>query len=271
MLKPIVSQRGFGGSLAGTLVAAGLLLAPLAAAAGPIPPNWTAVGTAGTGTANGVVTAPPLGGPEYQYVTTDGGVTGGGTLGAGFGSETNGSTLTTNVFAAAAGDALEFYFNYVTSDGSGFADYGWARLLGGLGNEIAILFTARTQPAPGNIVPGFGLPPAAATLTPASVGIQAGTTWDELGGSSGGCFNSGCGHSGWIQSAYTITTAGNYQLQFGVTNWADTAFDSGMAIAGTTIGGAPIDPVPVPAPAALGLFGMGLLGLAVVRRRRKSA
>jgi hypothetical protein len=32
------------------------------------------------------------------------------------------------MFAATAGTALNFYFNYVTSDGAGFADYGWAEL-----------------------------------------------------------------------------------------------------------------------------------------------
>jgi len=273
MTHRTLPAAGLARRFAGPLLGAGLLLAPLAALAGPIPTGWTAIGNAGSGTPNGVVTAPPVGGPGYQYVTTDGGAIGGGTLGAGFGSETDGSTLTTSTFAAEAGDTLEFYFNYVTSDGSGFADYAWARLIDTLANEIAILFTARTQPAPGNIVPGFGLPPAAATLTPASIGIQAGTTWSELGGSSGGCFSSGCGHSGWIQSVYTIGAAGSYQLQFGVTNWSDQAFDSGMAIAGTTIEGVPIDdnPVPVPAPAALGLFGMGLAGLMVARRRRPAA
>ena len=107
-------------ALPGTLLAATIALAPFASAsAGPIPTGWTSVGNAGSGTPNGVVTAPPVGGPGYQYVSTDNG-------GAGFGNETDGSTLTTSVFAAAAGDSLEFYFNYVTSDGSGFADYAWS-------------------------------------------------------------------------------------------------------------------------------------------------
>jgi len=65
---------------------------------------------------------------------------------------------------------------------------------------------------------------------------------------------------------YTLPTPGNYQLQFGVTNWADTAFASGLAIAGATINDREI--VQVPASMAISLFGVGLLALGAVVRRR---
>ncbi|WP_207541329.1 NF038132 family protein, partial [Sabulicella rubraurantiaca] len=256
------------------LAGLGFLALPQVAEAAPIPAGYVCAGACGTLGADGVVTAPPIGGSTYQYVTTDGGVNGVGALPGvgGTGSPTDGSTLTTPVFTAQAGDALNFAFNYVTSDGSGFADYAWARLVTDANVEVALLFTARTTQG-GNTVPGFGMPAPAATLTPSSTPINPGaTTWSPLGGNSGSCFispSAGCGNTGWILSSYTIAAAGNYKLQFGVTNWDDRAFDSGMAIAGVTVGGKPIDPVPVPAPASLALLGFGLAGIAAVRRRRE--
>ena len=157
---------------------------------------------------------------------------------------TNGSRLQSNLFSATAGEALEFYFNYVSSDGSGFADYAWARLLDSGGNEVALLFTARTTPA-GNAVPGFGVPLPTATLTPSPVAIiPGGPVWSPLGSDSGACFNVGCGYTGWILSQYTIAAAGNYRLEFGTANWQDQLFESGLAFDGLTIGGVPIPPAP---------------------------
>ena len=228
----------------------------------------TCVGNCGTAGANGVVTAPP-GGTTYSYVTTDGGVSGGGQL-PGEGGY-NGSSYTTAVFSAAAGDDLNFNFNFVTSDGSGYADYAWAALLTAALDPVAILFTARTQPD-GSIVPGFDLPGVEATLTPASVPIiDGGPVWSPLGGSSGDCYNgvgNGCGYTGWINSTYDIANAGNYVLAFGVTNWSDDAYDSGMAFSGITVAGVPIgNAVPEPGTWAMMLLGFGAVGFAMRRRR----
>ncbi len=240
-----------------------------AAAASSIPAGWTCTGSCGSSGADGVVPLSPLGTSAYQWISTNGGIAGVGALAGvgGSGHPTNGSTLQTNTFSAAAGNLLNFFFDYTTSDGSGFADYAWAELVNTSDNSTALLFTARTTPG-GNSVPGFDMPPPAATLNPSSVTIQDGkTTWSPLGGSSGACFNGmgqGCGTTGWVDSSFTVSTAGSYFLLFGVTNWNDTLFDSGMAIDGVTIGGKPIIG---PEPATLLLLGIGVVPLLLKRRR----
>ncbi|HEV8413952.1 MAG TPA: NF038132 family protein [Bryobacteraceae bacterium] len=243
-----------------------VVLSLMAAALAPVSALAdTCLGTCGALGANGVVTLSPAGNSTYQYVTTNGGVSGGGEISSVGG--TNGSTFTTSVFGSNAGDQLNFYFNYVTSDGAGFADYSWAELQTGTGTHVAWLFTARTEPS-GNTSPGVGLPADDSTLVPSSSAIiGGGPAWSPLGGSSGGCFDAGCGYTGWIQSQYKIAAAGNYKLLFGVTNWDDTLFDSGLAFDGATIGGVPIESG-VPEPASIGLVGIGVAGLLWARRRK---
>lgn len=231
----------------------------------------TTVGTYGTASANGDVTAPP-GGGAYNYVTTAGGVSGGGQI-AGVGG-TTGSSWTSDAFTAAAGDILSFSFNYVTSDGAGFSDYGWAALLDSSQSVVAYLFTARTTPS-GNTSPGFGLPANSATLNPGATPIIANQTdWSALGADSGKCYSGGCGMTGWITSTYEIVTAGTYSLTFGVTNTVDSGYQSGLAWSGARVGDTviPDDTVStVPVPATLPLLA-GALGLpAFLRRKARKA
>src|SRR5690625_1120655 len=242
---------------------------------GSVPDGWTYVGNAGSGTPAGVVTAAPTASGNYTYISTFNAPSGGGTLPAVGGSSTDGSTLTTSVFSAAAGDALKFYFNFVTSDGAGFADYAWVQLLNITGGSDFLMFTARTTPD-GNTVPGFGMPDigAGVTLNPGTVSVTpGGPEWSALGDNSGSCYDFGCGFTGWVESSFTITEAADYQLQFGVSNWSDTAFATGLAIAGATIAGTPIDPnepsvIPLPAAGWMLLAGLG--GLGMIRRRRET-
>lgn len=232
----------------------------------------TCVGNCGTSGADGVVTLPPNGASSYQWISTDDGTDGvGGLPGGALGDETNGSTLATTQFSATSGTLLDFYFNYVTSDGADYADYAWAGLFDSSDNLVSLLFTARTKPS-GSIVPGQGMPPVNAALTPSPVLIIGGAPiWSPLGGGSGDCWDTGCGYTGWINADYTIAAAGDYYLKIGVTNWGDEDYNSGLAMAGVTVGGVPV-PTGVPEPASLGMFGLGVLlaGLLVGLRRRRA-
>lgn len=237
-----------------------------------IPSGWSCTGSCGTAAADGVVGLAPDGGAKYGWVSTDGGVNGVGLAGVGgSGSPTDGSVLRSNLFSANAAEVLKFSFNFVTSDGSGFADYAWARLLDASNNLVALLFTARTAPS-GSIVPGFSMPTPTVTLNPTNVPIISGAPlWSPLGDDSGACYSgvgNGCGHTGWINTSFELASSGIYQLEFGVTNWTDTGYDTGMAIDGVTIGGRVItDPNPVSAPATFALFGLGFAGLMLRRRK----
>ena len=181
---------------------------------------------------------------------------------------TNGSQYTSTTFRAAANDPLTFLFDYVTSDGAGWADYAWSELQTAAGAHVAWLFTARTQPS-GNTSPGFGLPADSATLDPTGSNIQSGTEWTPLADYSGACYAAGCGNTGWIQSNYTIATAGTYQVVYGVSNWGDTLYQSGLAFDALAVNGTavPVAGVPEPATWLMMLVGFGLIGGAMRKRR----
>jgi hypothetical protein len=240
-------------------------------------------GACGSLGANGDVTAPPSSSSSYGWVSTFGGINGVGQLPTVGG--TDGSTFTTSAFAAKAGDNLQYYFNYISSDGQNgvgqfvFEDYASVQLVdANTDAPVAMLFNARTEPT-GNIVPGAGLPsispgvtldPAAVTISAGS-GLNGGPVWAPLGSYSGQCWGPGCGLTGWVKSDYTVGSDGTYRLIFGVTNWGDTVFDSGLAFSGINIGGTPIeDSVPEPSSWAVMLIGLGTIGGFMRKHRNKA-
>ena len=117
-------MRNSGKVLVSAAAAASLAIAGQSALAqsfnSGLPAGWTVNGTAGTSDGNGVVTLVPIAGSTaYGWVSTEGS---NAKTDYGIGGETNGSTLRSVAFAAATGDDLKFSFNYVTSDGSSYAN-----------------------------------------------------------------------------------------------------------------------------------------------------
>lgn len=224
----------------------------------------------GTSSASGSVTLAPGGGARFGFVTTNGGNQRNPLAISG---TTNGTTLTSNTFTSTAGQSLGFAFNYITSDGAGFSDYAFVRLLSTTGQAPIVLFTARTVTS-GNTVPGFGLPGIApgVTLSPPSTPIIPGAPVFSPANVAG-CFNTGCGFTGWINASFMVTTADTYRLEFNVFNFNDTLFQSALAFDFSSgAGGTPVTPTPgvVPEPSTYAMLGTGLIGLLAYRRRRSA-
>jgi len=288
----------FSSGLAASLIwtsAAGAADVPLGAL------DWSAVGAAGLIGETGTIPVSPAGSPFAGFVSTAGGA---GHFGAadnvsplvlktdGKGNEgpNNGSLVVSDVFSGVAGEKLSLYFNYISTDGRGYDDYAWARLVdASAGTTLAWLFTARsTNSARGNVIPGDVLDRQVDRDAPreldavlnngASIGFDvASTDWAPLGVSSGYCWDSAntCGPSGWVESRYTLAGSGAMYLEFGVVNWGDEVFDSALAFdfAGLAPAQFPglaiVGQVPEPATSSTMLF--GLLVLASVARRRSRA
>ncbi len=89
------------------------------------------VGNCGTDTADGVVTLSPSGNSSYQYVSTNGGVAGEPVKFQASVARTD-RNLVRRRFWRQRIRPLQFYFNYITSDGAQYADYGFCATADGL-------------------------------------------------------------------------------------------------------------------------------------------
>lgn len=257
---------------------------------------WTATGTAGLIGATATVPLSPLENSVFGYVSTaDSTALGVSPLllktdGKGDEAANNGARVVSGSFAASAGQTLALQFNYVSTDGRGYDDYAWARLIhAGNNTTAAWLYTARsTNSARGNVVPGDVLQRQQdnqlpdelnATLNNGnSVGFDvASTAWQPLGFSSGYCWDDAntCGPSGWIRSDYTFSQSGHFRLEIGVVNWGDQAFDSALAfdyrgLAASAFPGLSVmAAVPEPGQLAMMLSGLGLMAGMGWRNRSK--
>ncbi len=266
---------------------------PLSASALPVAPagdlaTWVCTGQCGALGADGDITRSPLANPAHGFVTTSGSAVYGVSPvqvdghGRGSGTETNGSKIVSGVFSAAAQDTLSVHFNYVSTDGSNYDDYAWARIVdAGSGGLVAWLFTAQSNNGgSGKIVPGKVVDKSAFDPDQVIVdfdnfrfnsrpGSQP-VSWSPLGFSNHSCWDEnaeGCGFTGWLQARHQFAATGSYRLEVGVVNWGDEAYDSGLAFDLVGLSAA----VPEPGALALMLAGLAALGGLGARRRTRRA
>lgn len=277
-------------TLGASAAAALALLAGLAvhgaASAVPMPADLATgqcTGACGTIAGHGDVGASPVGSAAYGYVTTNGSDAYGVSpimldgSNRGGGVETNGSKFVSASFQAAAGDPLDLWFNYVSTDGKGYDDYAWARVVDATdGSLVAWLFTAAsTNSSSRNIVPGDvvdkkDFDPDVVIVNYDSFDFNTKSTsdpvnWTPLGYSNGTCWKDnaeGCGSTGWLQSHIEFEQAGTYRVEIGVVNWGDGAYDSGLAFDYRGL----VSSVPEPGSLAMMLAGLGIMGAAGRRR-----
>jgi hypothetical protein len=261
--------------------------------------TWFATGAAGLIGSTDTVPVSATGNTNFGFVTTAGGAGHFGSAdnvspldlksdGKGNEGTNNGSKIVSGAFTGIEDNTLSLQFNYISTDGRGYDDYAWARLVNaGTNDTAAWLFTARsTNSARGNVVPGDVLNRQVDKDAPDeldavlnngdSIGFNVSSTvWQPLGGFSGYCWDDAntCGPSGWIQSEYTFTATGSYYLEFGVANWGDEVYDSALAfdfngLNAANFPNAPlITAVPEPETYAMMLAGLALLGSRVRRSR----
>ncbi len=255
--------------------------------------TWACTGACGAVAPNGDVGASPTGNATFGYVTTSGssatGVSPIDVKDNSTGVATNGSRFLSGAFNAAAGDQFSLYFNYVSTDGKGFDDYAWARVVNASDHAlVAWLFSARsTNSGTRNVVPGDALDKDQFDPDEVIVGYK---DWDftsktaddpvdfsVLGDSNGSCWEDnakGCGTTGWLQSLLRFSDAGSYRVEVGVNNWGDTLYNSALAFDFTGLRGVPQVNGPVsavPEPGSLPLLASGLALVGLVARRLSPA
>lgn len=262
------------------------LCSQAASAATVAPPSdlagWACTGNCGSLAQDGDVTLSPLGNAKYGYVSTGySEAFGVSPLSLGdnkVGTETNGSRIVSGAFSANANDSLNIQFNFVSTDGNGYDDYAWARVLNASDDSlVAWVFTARATNSgsnkiiPGDVVSRTEFNPRDTLTNYATYAFNSKTAdWSALGSYNNSCWETdakGCGFTGWLESSHKFAQAGSYKLEIGVTNWGDTAYDTALAFDFQNLSDSRVAaPVPEPGSVSLFLAGLCLLGFAAHRR-----